>query len=109
MKLTYLTKAEAQARADKLHADLIATNPLYAESAALYDPEHPEKGGTARWCFPQQTLDAEGKVVNPLWAVAVDEKVVATLSTAEIAKVPELVVGTADVVKVPVDVKVITK
>ena len=96
MKLTYATAKDAQARADKLHADMIATNVLYAESAALYDPEHPEKGGTARWCFPEQALDLQGKVVPDQWLVTVDDRTVCVLSAQEITAV--------GIVEVPIDI-----
>jgi len=81
MNLTFADKTTAQARADKMHADLIASNSLYAESAALYDSKNPDKGGTARWCFPYQDEDPITKVPkDTLWRVIVDERPIAVLS-----------------------------
>ena len=78
VNLKFDPKADAQARADKMHADLILASPLYAESVALYDPQNPEKGGTARWCFIYQDLAKDAK-----WRVPVDERAVKVLTKPE--------------------------
>ena len=88
MNLSFVDKTTAQARADRIHLDLIASNSLYAESAALYDEKNPEKGGTARWCFAYQDLDPVTKVPkDTLWRVIVDERPIAVLSVAEISAI----------------------
>ena len=91
VNLSYPDNVTAQARADKIHQDLITSSRLYAESAALYDEKNPEKGGTARWCFPQQELDAQGQPVGTQWYTQVDERVKPVLAVAELYEVPEWV------------------
>ena len=84
MNLSFADKTTAQARADRIHLDLIASNSLYAESAALYDEKNPEKGGTARWCFAYQEVDPVTKVPkDTLWRVIVDERPIAVLTAQE--------------------------
>lgn len=84
MNLKFPTRALAQARANKMHADMIASNPLYAESAALYDAKHPERGGTARWAVPFQLVDEETKVPkDAFWRIVSDERSIPALSALE--------------------------
>ena len=84
MNLKRDPKAIAQARADKMHADLILADPLYAESVALYNPQNLEKGGTARWCFIYQDLDPVTELPkDTFWHVPVDKRVMKVLTKLE--------------------------
>jgi hypothetical protein len=84
VNLQFADQKSAQDRADKLHLDMISSNSLYAESAALYDSKNPEKGGTARWCFAYQDLDPVTKVQkDAFWRVTVDERVIPVLTAQE--------------------------
>ena len=73
MKLTYPTQAQAQAVADRIHADLIATSPEYAASVAA--------GQTVRWAVPEKAGSS--------WAVAVSDRCRSVMTSAEIALIPE--------------------
>jgi len=88
MKLTFASKADAQARADKIHVALIADSPLYAESVALYIFSA-GKAGTARWAIPYQDTDKDGKPVGTNWHIGVDERCRNVLVKDEIAQVLE--------------------
>jgi hypothetical protein len=83
MNITFSDKASAQTRVDKIHTDLIATNPLYAESAALYISSG-GKVGTARWDFPKQELSKD-----TLWHVTVDSRAQPVLTKVESDTIPE--------------------
>ncbi len=97
MNLIFATKQDAQIRVDKIHADLIATNPLYAESAALYISSG-GKAGTARWDFPKQDVDKDGKVVGTDWKVTVDTRARPVLTKVETESIAEWkVVAVAEV------------
>ena len=94
MKLTFASKADAQARADSIHVALIADSPLYAESAALYISSG-GKAGTARWDFPWQDIEQDekspnfGKPVGTNWYVTVDERSRKVLTKAEVDTISE--------------------
>lgn len=81
MRLTYITQAEAQAVADRIHDDLIETDALYAKSVEL--------GHTKRWAVPYQDMDKDGKPLNGLWHVTIDERCRGVLTEAERTAVPE--------------------
>ena len=81
MKLSYLTKAEAQAKADSIHAQMIASDPLYAESVA--------SGQCKRWAIPYQDMDESGKPIDTKWHITVKELARKTLTALEISKVSE--------------------
>jgi len=95
MKISFLDKASAQARADSIHAQMKATNALYKASCELYDAGGP---GTARWDFPKQDLDMEGKPIGTDWKITVDERPRPVLTKAELDSIPEWKV-TVEVVK----------
>lgn len=84
MKLTCASLKEAQDRCDKIHTDLIASDFLYAASAAAYDPAHPERGGTARWAIPMLN--------GASYDVAVDNRSEKVLSVADRLSIPEMAV-----------------
>lgn len=88
MRLTFTDQATAQARADKMHADMRASNALYAKSCADYGK--PGLGGTARWAVPYQDTDATGKAIGTNWYIGVDQRPVAVMTALEIQSVPEL-------------------
>ena len=73
MKLGYNTQAEAQARADAVHAQMIATDELYAASVAA--------GKTLRWAIPFQE---GGK-----WNFHLQNRVRKVMNPTEVSKVPE--------------------
>ena len=89
MKLTFTSKADAQARADKMHVDLKMTSALYKASCDLYDAHGGKKGGTARWAFTQQELDKAGKPIDTLWHVTVDSRVRPVMVKAEVDTISE--------------------
>ena len=65
-RLEFSTRIEAQAFADKMHANMIAVDPDYAKSV--------QKGHTTAWAIPYQERDAAGKVVGTLWYVNVKDR-----------------------------------
>lgn len=81
MRLTYSTKAEAQIRADSIHAALIATDKLYAESV--------NAGHTKQWAIPYQDTDEAGKPINTEWHIVVNNQARGVMTAAEVALFPE--------------------
>ena len=65
-RLEFATRIEAQAFADKMHANMISVDRDYASSVA--------KGHTTAWAIPYQERDAAGKVVGTLWYVNVKDR-----------------------------------
>lgn len=65
--LEFLTKAEAQAAADKIHAWMIANHPEYAKSVS--------DGQTLRWAIPYESKLG--------WAVNVKPRATDALTTQE--------------------------
>ena len=65
-RLEFATRIEAQAFADKMHANMIAVDPDYAKSV--------QKGHTTAWAIPYQERDAAGKVIGTLWYVNVKDR-----------------------------------
>ena len=65
-RLEFATRIEAQAFADKMHANMIAVDPEYAKSV--------QKGHTTAWAIPYQERDAAGKVIGTLWYVNVKDR-----------------------------------
>lgn len=65
-RLEFATRIEAQAFADKMHANMISVDPDYAKSV--------QKGHTTAWAIPYQERDAAGKVVGTLWYVNVKDR-----------------------------------
>ena len=65
-RLEFATRIEAQAFADKMHANMIAVDPDYAKSVQL--------GHTTAWAIPYQERDAAGKVIGTLWYVNVKDR-----------------------------------
>ena len=65
-RLEFSTRIEAQAFADKMHANMIAVDPDYAKSV--------QKGHTTAWAIPYQERDIDGKVVGTLWYVNVKDR-----------------------------------
>lgn len=70
MRLQFATRSAAQAFADKVHAQMIATNRDYEVSALL--------GQTTAWAKPYQD---EGDLVN--WYVNLKDRAEKTLTTVE--------------------------
>lgn len=79
MKLYFATKPQAQAKADSVHAWLLANNPAYSASATAKQ--------TVRWDVPHQDLDADGNAIGTQWYVNVETKCMGSLSVAEAAAV----------------------
>ncbi len=73
MRLTFTTKAEAQAVADRIFKDM----------AGSLEP------GTTAWAIPYQDTDKDGKPIDTLWHVTVDERARPVLTEAEVATIPE--------------------
>lgn len=71
--LTFDTKAEAQAVANRIYADM----------AGKLEPR------TVRWAIPYQIVDKDGKVVDSKWHVTVDERVRGVMKATEKAQVKE--------------------
>ncbi len=65
-RIEFATRIEAQAFADKMHANMISVDPDYAKSV--------QKGHTTAWAIPYQERDAAGKVVGTLWYVNVKDR-----------------------------------
>ena len=65
-RLEFATRIEAQAFADKMHANMIAVDPDYARSV--------KAGQTTAWAIPYQDRDAAGKVIGTLWYVNVKDR-----------------------------------
>ena len=78
-RLEFATEAEAQAYADKIHADLIATDPAYAKSV--------EKGGTTAWAIPYQLVGTK------MWCVNVKPRCLTAVKEADKAKLKPIVKG----------------
>ena len=78
MRLTFSTQADAQARADSIHAQLIATDADYAASAAADQ--------TVRWAIPYQDKDGAGNVIGTNWYVTVSSRCQQVLTAAEQAE-----------------------
>jgi len=75
MRLTFTTQADAQARADSIHAQMIATDADYAASAAADQ--------TVRWAIPYQDKDGAANVIGTNWYVTVSDRCRAVLTDAE--------------------------
>lgn len=75
MRLEFALKADAQAFAAKVHAQMIATNPDYAKSVTA--------GQTTAWAIPYQDRDAEGKVIGTLWYVNVKYRCLGAMTAQE--------------------------
>lgn len=83
MRLTFSTQADAQARADSIHAQMIATDADYAASAAADQ--------TLRWAVPYQdyNTDAQGNPTTPIepnWYVTVSDRCEQVLTPTEQAE-----------------------
>lgn len=65
-RLYFPTRAEAQAKADDIHAWLIANDTAYAASVMA--------GHTTKWADPMQDVDDDGNVVGSMWYVPVSER-----------------------------------
>ena len=71
--LVFNTRAEAQAVANRIYADM----------AGKLEPR------TVRWAIPYQILDKDGRPLDSKWHVTVDERVRGVLKTTEKAQVKE--------------------
>jgi len=83
MRLTFTTQADAQARADSIHQQMIAADADYAKSAAA--------GLTLRWGTPYQdyNVDSQGNPTTPIepnWYVTVTPRCQQVLTVAEQAE-----------------------
>ena len=65
-RLEFATRIEAQAFADKMHANKISVDPDYAKSVAA--------GHTTAWAIPYQERDIDGNIVGTLWYVNVKDR-----------------------------------
>ena len=66
-RIEFATRIEAQAFADKMHANMIAVDPDYAKSVA--------KGHTTAWAIPYQDVDKDGNPISKsLWYVNVKDR-----------------------------------
>lgn len=79
MKIEKDLKNSAQALADKIHQWLINNDPNYANSVAI--------GQTLVWDTPKQPLDNNGNAINAKWKVVVKERMLASLTPAEIQEI----------------------
>lgn len=78
-RLEFSTEAEAQAYADKIHQDMIATDPAYAKSVAT--------GGTTAWAIPYQLSGSK------MWCVNVKERCLKVIAEADKTKLKPIVKG----------------
>jgi len=78
MKLYFPTRAQAQAVADRIHAERIAKYPDVAKSA--------QKGETTCWCVPAQDLDDKGSPIGTEWFIIVKDRCIGETTTQERAK-----------------------
>lgn len=98
-KLYSLDQASAQARADDMHARMLATSQVYTADVARFNGGGP--GGTARWCIPRQDMSVVpiGQTSVPLsalWFCDSTPRCDAVLTAAERSGlVQDGVVGTA--------------
>lgn len=74
MYLEFVLKADAQAKADAIHAAMIAASPAYKVSVMA--------GQTTCWDVPKNLVAADGKV-GATWAVTVKAKVDPVLTPAD--------------------------
>lgn len=74
MRLTFPTEAEAQTKADAIHAHMIATWPEYAKSVT--------EGRTLAFAIPYQDLDKDGKPFGD-WYLNFKERHLDALSAQE--------------------------
>ena len=66
-RLEFATQEEAQAFADKMHANMISVDPDYASSVA--------KGHTTAWAIPYQDTDVDGNpIAKSPWYVNVKDR-----------------------------------
>lgn len=75
MKLTNTSKSKAQAWADKAHDYMIANDTAYAQSV--------KDGQTTAWDVPQQELDGDGKIIDPLWSITLADCCIGAFTAAE--------------------------
>ncbi len=91
-RLEFATEAEAQACADQIHADLIATDAAYAKSVA--------EGGTTAWAIPYQLTGTK------MWCVNVKPRCLTAVKEADKAKLKPVIKGElveAPIIKPPKD------
>lgn len=74
----FTLQADAQTFADKIHAQMISTNPAYAKSAT--------DGQTLRWAIPRQDIDEKTGLPTSDWFVTVKDRVLPVLTAAEVTK-----------------------
>lgn len=65
-RLSFPTRAEAQAKADAIHDWMLANDTAYAASVMA--------GHTTKWADPMQDVDDDGNVVGSMWYVPVSER-----------------------------------
>lgn len=65
-RLEFLTKSQAQAKCDAIHAWMISNNAEYAASV--------EAGQTVKWADPMQDVDDEGNAIGTKWYVPVSAR-----------------------------------
>lgn len=83
MRLEFALKANAQIFANKVHAQMIATNPAYAKSVAF--------GQTTAWAKPYQDRDSKGGVIGTSWYVNVKDRCLYVLSATDLAALKPMV------------------
>lgn len=66
MKLYFALRADAQTRADDIHAWMVANGPGYGKSVS--------DGRTARWSIPAQDLDDKGVPLTTEWFIVTKDR-----------------------------------
>ena len=92
-RLEFATRIEAQAFADKMHANMIAVDPDYAKSV--------QKGHTTAWAIPYQERDEAGKVIGTLWYVNVKDRGRKAAEPADLVKLKPFAVKEVAAVERP--------
>ena len=90
-RLEFPNRIEAQAFADKMHANMIAVDRDYARSVS--------KGHTTAWAIPYQERDAAGKVIGTLWYVNVTDRGRKAAEPADLVKLKPFAVKEVAVIE----------
>lgn len=82
-KLYFLLKVDCQLRCDSIHAQMLATNPVYAADV--------KAGNTVRWAVPMQDIDPITKLaVDARWWIPIDERSAPVLSGIEVGALADI-------------------
>ena len=92
-RLEFATEAEAQAMAEKLHANMITEDREYAKSVAA--------GHTTAWAIPYQETDADGNpIAKSLWYVNVKDRGRIAVESTDVAMLKPFSISTVTVEEV---------